>query len=174
MSYHVKKSKKDPCRAECDFDVNVDLDVRPRVDCKPLYRRGTEFDIELDFDIKPHCRVYPKKKKHDGCEDKCKCEFTVKVDFDCHPRLKCHPCNRASADYNVKVDMDFETNCKPIKKDSCSSSSSSSSSSFCSSSSSSSSSSCDVCPKEAKKKYQKKDSYSYEHYDWDEKKDYWN
>lgn len=190
-----QKAKKD-CRTKCDFDVNVDLDVKPKIGCKPLCRRDTEFDLELDFDVNPRCRIVPKKS--DKCGG-CGCAFTVKVDLDCEPRIKCHPCGRPGADFKVDLELDFDTYCKARKDESCSSSSSSCSSSSSSSCSSSSSSSCPsssiscpsssiACPSsslscsslssascgQCPRKKKDRSNYGYQHYDWNDKKDYWN
>ena len=77
--YSWKDSKKN-CKSKCEMDVNVDMDVKPKVDCHPVCKRDTEFDLELDFDVNPHCRIVPKKPLNR--KSKCGCNTCAYTDSD--------------------------------------------------------------------------------------------
>lgn len=114
-SYYSKNSKKQYCPVRCSTDVELDLDVKPRVQCRELSRQGTEFDIELDFEVNHNCKLIPKKTYKDECGCVTKCVFGVQLDFDCVPKVRHNPCRKPSAQYELDVELDVSPHCKPIE-----------------------------------------------------------
>lgn len=112
---YSKNSKKQRCEVKCSTDVELDLDVKPKVACRELQRRGTEFDVELDFEVDHKCKLIPKKVKNDNC-DPCivGCVFAVNLDFDCIPKVRHNPCQKPSAQFELDVELDVKPHCKPI------------------------------------------------------------
>jgi hypothetical protein len=113
--YYAKYSKKQYCPVRCSTDVELDLDVKPRVSCREISRKGTEFDIELDFKVDHHCKLIPKKTYKDECGCVTKCVFGVQLDFDCVPKVLHHPCQKPTAEYELDVELDVSPHCKPIE-----------------------------------------------------------
>jgi hypothetical protein len=114
-NYRSKYSKKNYCPVRCSTDVELDLDVKPKVACREVSRRGTEFDIELDFEVNHHCKLIPKKTFKDECGCVTKCVFGVQLDFDCVPKVRHNPCNKPSAQFELDVELDVSPHCKPIE-----------------------------------------------------------
>ena len=114
-AYYSKYSKKQYCPVRCSTDVELDLDVKPKVACRELSRRGTEFDIELDFEVNHNCKLIPKKTYKDECGCVTKCVFGVQLDFDCIPRVRHNPCSKPSAQFELDVELDVSPHCKPIE-----------------------------------------------------------
>lgn len=97
--------------SKCSFDVDVDMNVDPNINCHPKHKRDASFDIELDFDINPHCDIV---KKKDYCGNGC--AYTVNVGFGCRPKIRrseCSPCTRG---YSVDVNLDCAPECSPAEK----------------------------------------------------------
>lgn len=115
-NYSSKKNKQPRCPVRCSTDVELDLDVKQRVECREISRRGTEFDVEVEFEIDHDCKLIP-KKNHKESEDPCKvkCEFKVALDFKCHAKVKHNPCQRPEALFELDVELDVKPNCKPIE-----------------------------------------------------------
>ena len=115
-NYSSKHPKKPRCPVRCSTDVELDLDVKPKVACRELSRQGTEFDIELDFEVNHNCQLIPKKTHQDECNPcTVKCVFGVKLDFDCTPRVIHHPCRKPTAVFELDVELDVSPHCKPIE-----------------------------------------------------------
>lgn len=114
-AYYSKYSKKQYCPVRCSTDVELDLDVKPKVACRELSRRGTEFDIELDFEVNHNCKLIPKKTYKDECGCVTKCVFGVQLDFDCIPKVRHNPCQKPSAQFELDVELDVSPHCKPIE-----------------------------------------------------------
>ena len=114
-AYHSKYSKKQYCPVRCSTDVELDLDVKPRVACREISRRGTEFDVELDFEVKHNCKLIPKKTYKDECGCVTRCVFGVQLDFDCIPKIRHNPCSKPTAEFELDVELDVTPHCKPIE-----------------------------------------------------------
>ena len=114
-AYYSKYSKKQYCPVRCSTDVELDLDVKPKVACREVSRRGTEFDIELDFEVNHTCKLIPKKTYKDECGCVTKCVFGVQLDFDCIPKVRHNPCQKPSAVFELDVELDVSPHCKPIE-----------------------------------------------------------
>lgn len=112
--HQSKYYKKQGCPVKCSTEVGLDLDVKPKVSCRELWRRGTEFDVELDFKVDHNCELIPKKtyKDEKGCVTKC--VFGVKLDFDCVPYVRHNPCGKPSAEFELDVELDVKPECRPI------------------------------------------------------------
>lgn len=113
--YYSKYSKKQYCPVKCSTDVELELDVKQKVNCREISRKGTEFDIELDFEVKHNCKLTPKRtyKDESGCITKC--VFAVELDFDCTPKIRHNSCNKPSAKFELDVELEVSPNCKPIE-----------------------------------------------------------
>ena len=114
LAKYSSKNQRKTCPVRCNTEVELDLDVSPKVACRELSRRGTEFDIELDFEVNHRCKLIPKKtyKDEHGCTTKC--VFGVQLDFDCIPRVRHNPCGKPNALYELDVELDVAPHCRPI------------------------------------------------------------
>lgn len=114
MNHGKKQQKEKGCPVRCSTEVGMDLDVKPRVDCRELSRRGTEFDIELEFEVDHHCRLVPKKQYKDDCGCVTRCVFGVELDFTCVPKVLHRPCRKPEAVFELDVELGVSPHCKPI------------------------------------------------------------
>jgi hypothetical protein len=119
MSYQKKDSKKSSprCPVRCSTDVELDLDVKPKVSCHEISRCGTEFDVDIEFKVDHHCKLTPKKhNKHDDEEPcKTKCAFKVELDFECEAHVQHNQCRRPEAKFQLDVELDVKPQCKPLE-----------------------------------------------------------
>jgi hypothetical protein len=113
-NYSSKHSKKPRCPVKCSTEVELDLDVKPKVACREISRHGTEFDVELELEVDHHCKLVPKKQLKDECGCVTKCVFGVQLDFECHPKVRHNPCRKPNAQFELDVELDVEPHCKPI------------------------------------------------------------
>ena len=113
--YYSKYSKKQYCPVKCSTEVDLELDVKQKVCCTPISKKGTEFDIELDFKVEHECKLVPKRtfKDETGCVTKC--VFGVELDFKCIPTVRHNLCNKPSAKFQLDVELDVSPQCKPIE-----------------------------------------------------------
>lgn len=107
--------KKDYCPVRCSTDVELDLDVNPKVACREVSRCGTEFDIELEFKVDHDCKLIPKRTYKDECGCVTKCVFGVQLDFHCEPKVRHNPCKQPHAEFELDVELDVTPHCKPIE-----------------------------------------------------------
>jgi len=113
---HYSESPKCPkrCTTRCEADVNVDIDLKPRVKCesKRLY---ADFDVELDIDVNPRCKITPVETKHAKKYCGGKCVYRVELDFDCDAKVKCGTCPHTRGEVKLEVEVDHEIECGPKK-----------------------------------------------------------
>ena len=114
-SEHSKNKNCKDCKVKCSSNVGLDLDIKPKVSCHELWRKGTEFDIELDLEVDHRCKLIPKKvhKNDKGCVTSC--TFGVQLDFDCHPKVRHNTCAKPSAEFELDVELDVKPECRHLK-----------------------------------------------------------
>lgn len=109
-----RECKDEKCFTTCDADVDVNVDLIPKVHCTQRAHRNAKFDVELDIKAKPRCCI--KKVHHERthkCRHKCFFEVDVDVDFECRHKVGCvsSPC----AKFELDVRVDSQTHCKVNK-----------------------------------------------------------
>ena len=77
----IKKSKEDPCKAECLFRVDIDIDCNAFVKCNPCGKPEAAYKVDVEIPYKANC-----KSIGNDCKDE-KSHHSASPSKNAHKRL---------------------------------------------------------------------------------------